>query len=289
MRLRVAASGLNRADLLQRAGLYPPPPGVSLVPGLECAGTDSKGQRWAALLAGGAHQREVEVDPSHCFRVPDDWTWQMAAAIPEAWITAYGNLYIEAGLRASQTVLIHAAGSGVGTAALQLAKRLRCRVVATTRSVAKADRLRALGADEVWVAAPEGELRQKLHEHKEHFDVVLDTLGGSTLAAHCAALKPQGCWVSIALMAGRRSEIDLAVLLQKRLRLIGSTLRSRPDRDKAMWVAKFERDVLPSLIRSELVPVIDRSFAFDQIEQGYDYLASNASFGKVLIDWEERV
>jgi putative PIG3 family NAD(P)H quinone oxidoreductase len=272
-RIRVHASGLNRADLLQAAGLYPPPPGESDVLGMECAGEDESGRRVCALLGSGGLAEEVAVDPRLLLEIPGHLSFAQAAAIPEVWLTAFLNLFIEGGLAPGERLLIHAGASGVGTAAIQLARRAGAYVIATSRSPDKLERCRALGAHEA----------MRDEDVHEPVDMILDVLGGGALARNLQRLRRGGRLVCIALMQGTAGELDMRRLLSHHLHLVGSTLRSRSNDDKAALTARFRREIMPAFARSELVPIIDSSFPFKQLSEAMAHLASNATFGKVVV------
>jgi putative PIG3 family NAD(P)H quinone oxidoreductase len=234
----VAAAGLNRADLLQKAGLYPPPPGASQVLGLECSGVISEvgagsswqiGDRVCALLAGGGMAEEVVVDGRHVLPVPDGVSLVEAAALPEVYATVWLNLFQLAALKPGQKVLLHAGASGIGSAAIQLCKAFGnpCWV-----SVGSAERLaycEALGAQGGVVRDGDLESLRDLGP----FDVILDPVGGNYAALNLKLLAQDGRWVLIGLMGGREAKLDLAQVLAKRVQLLGSTLRSRDEQFKA--------------------------------------------------------
>ena len=273
VRVRIAACGLNRADLLQIAGMYPPPPGESDILGMECAGETDDGRRVCLLLGSGGLADEVIADSRLFLELPPRMTFAEGAAIPEVWLTAFLNLFHEGGLAPGERVLIHAGGSGVGTAAIQLARRAGAYVVATSRSVDKLAKCLALGAHEA----------KHADDVHEPVDVILDTLGGGALARNVSLLARGGRLVSIALMQGRGGELDLAALLTRRLHLVGSTLRSRSGDDKAALTARFRRDVWPAFARAELRAVVDQVFAADKLAEAYAHLAANGTFGKVVV------
>ncbi|MFB0962316.1 MAG: NAD(P)H-quinone oxidoreductase, partial [Pseudomonas sp.] len=250
VRIRVVAAGVNRADLLQAAGLYPPPPGVSDILGLECAGVITEvgagspwqvGDRVCALLAGGGMAEEVCVDARHVLPVPQGLSVLQAAAIPEVYATAWLNIFQLAKLQPGEKVLLHAGASGVGSAAIQLCKAFHspCWV-----SVGSAERLaycQALGAEGGVIR---GENIDGLQDFAP-FDVILDPVGASYAALNLKILGLDGRWVNIGLMGGRRAELDLAQLLSKRIQLIGSTLRSRSDAFKGELIAQLADKVWP--------------------------------------------
>lgn len=272
-RVRVRAAGLNRADLLQVAGKYPPPPGESDILGMECAGEGANGQRVCMLLGSGALADEVVVDERLLLELPARFSFAQGAAIPEVWLTAFLNLFVEGGLAPGERVLIHAGASGVGTAAIQLARRAGAHVIATSRTANKLAKCVALGAHEAVHA----------DQVKEPVDVILDVLGGGALSANLSLLKRGGRLVCIALMQGRTGELDLGRVMTQRLHLQGSTLRSRSLDEKVSLTARFRREVMPAFASGELVPVIDSTFSSGTLNEALAHLASNGTFGKVVI------
>ena len=283
--VRVRATAVNRADLLQAAGKYPPPPGASEILGLEAAGeVEGTGERVFFLLTGGGYAGKVAVPHGMLMPVPAGMTFEDAAAIPEAWFTAYLNLFREAGLRKGETALIHAAGSGVGTAAVQLAKRAGARVAVTVRSSGKEAPLAKLGADLV-VNARERDFGEAIAEAfgPSSVDVVLDPVGGETLGKNLSVMKAGGRLVLIATMGGGTSSIDLRALLVKRLRLIGSTLRSRPLAEKLDLTAGFVRDVLPGFMGGSLAPVVAAVFPLERAADAHRQMAANTNVGKIVL------
>lgn len=288
VRIRVAAAGLNRADLLQRNGLYPPPPGASEVLGLECAGVVTEagaGSRWrvgdrvCALLAGGGMAEEVVVDARHALPVPEGLSLVEAAALPEVYATAWLNLFQLARLQPGERVLLHAGASGVGSAAIQLCKAFGspCWV-----SVGSAERLaycEGLGAQG---GVLRGDGLDGLRDFGP-FDVVLDPVGASYAAHNLKLLAQDGRWVIIGLMGGRKAELDLALLLGKRIQLIGSTLRSRDAESKAQLLAELEQQVWPLFAEGRLKPQLERSYPIADAEAAFAALASNQVQGKVVL------
>ncbi|HAB92875.1 MAG TPA: NAD(P)H-quinone oxidoreductase [Pseudomonas sp.] len=288
VRIRVVAAGINRADLLQAAGLYPPPPGVSHILGLECAGIISEvseGSRWqvgdrvCALLAGGGMAQEVCVDARHVLPVPQGLSLLQAAAIPEVYATAWLNIFQLAKLQPGEKVLLHAGASGVGSAAIQLCKAFHspCWV-----SVGSAERLaycQALGAEGGVIR---GDNIDGLQDFAP-FDVILDPVGASYAALNLKILGLDGRWVNIGLMGGRRAELDLAQLLSKRVQLIGSTLRSRSDAFKGELIAQLTDKVWPLFSSGALDPQVEDVFAWTDAEAAFAQLASNQVNGKVVL------
>ncbi|MDY7218669.1 NAD(P)H-quinone oxidoreductase [Denitrificimonas sp. JX-1] len=292
VRIRVVAAGLNRADLLQAAGLYPPPPGVTDVLGLECAGVISEvsersawkvGDRVCALLAGGGMAEEVCVDERHILPVPEGLSLLEAAAIPEVYATAWLNIFQLGQVQPGEKVLIHAGASGVGSAAIQLCKAFAspCWV-----SVGSAERLAYcvdLGAEGGVVR---GDNIEGLHDFAP-FDVILDPVGANYAAQNLKMLAMEGRWVNIGLMGGRRAELDLAQLLGKRIKLIGSTLRSRSDDFKGQLMAQLAEKAWPLFTQGKLLAQVDEVFAWDDADAAFARLASNQVNGKVVLHISE--
>jgi putative PIG3 family NAD(P)H quinone oxidoreductase len=285
--VKVAASGLNRADLHQIAGRYPPPPGEPEILGLELSGTiEGSGRRVCALVAGGAHAEYAAVPEGQLLAVPDSVALADAAAIPEAYLTAYLNLVLEGGLERGGRALVHAGASGVGLAAIRTAKFLGASVAATTRTASKLEALRAAGADLV-IDTRAGSFTEAIESAwgPDAVHVVLDPVGAETLGADLAVLAPGGCIVVLATMSGAKTELDLALLMRKRARLIGSTLRSRPRPEKARIVARFLADMLPGFEAGTLVPDVDSRFPPQRAAEAFERMRQNRNVGKILIDW----
>lgn len=283
--VRVRATAVNRADLLQAAGKYPPPPGESELLGLEAAGVvEGTGERVFFLLPGGGYAEKVAVPRSMLMPIPDRLSFEEAAAVPEAWFTAYLNLFREGALAAGEVVLLHAAGSGVGTAAIQLAKQAGARVAATVRSAAKAMALEALGADLV-VDTTARDFAEAVEERfgKASVGLVLDPVGGATLAGNVRLLARGGRLVLIATMGGGSAELDLRAVLTKRLRIVGSTLRARPLAEKADLTSAFVRDVLPGFADGRFRPLVDSVFPLERAADAHRRMASNANVGKIVL------
>lgn len=288
IRVRVAAAGLNRADLLQRAGLYPPPPGAPETLGLECAGVVSEtgaGSRWrvgdrvCCLLAGGGMAEEVVVDGRHALPVPEGLSLIEAAVLPEVYATAWLNLFQLGHLVAGEKVLLHAGASGVGSAAIQLCKAFGnpCWV-----SVGSAERL----AYCVELGAQGGVLRQDglagLGDFAP-FDVILDPVGAAYAEYNLQWLAQDGRWISIGLMGGRQAQLDLALLLGKRVQLIGSTLRSRSDDFKACLIDELSARVWPLFAERRLSAQLYRHYPVAEAEAAFAELAGNQVSGKLAL------
>lgn len=288
IRIRVAAAGLNRADLLQRNGLYPPPPGVTPVLGLECAGVVSEvgaGSRWrvgdrvCALLAGGGMAEEVVVDARHALPVPEGLSLQEAAVLPEVYATAWLNLFQLARLQPGEKVLLHAGASGVGSAGIQLCKAFGNPVWVSVGSAERLAYCESLGAQG---GVQRGEGLAGLRDFGP-YDVILDPVGASYAADNLKMLALDGRWVIIGLMGGRKAELDLALLLGKRIQMIGSTLRSRDAESKAQLLAELEQQVWPLFAEGRLKPQLERSYPIADVEAAFADLASNKVQGKVVL------
>ena len=283
--VHVRATAVNRADLLQAAGKYPPPPGESAILGLEAAGVvEGTDERVCFLLPGGGYAEKVAFPRGMLMPVPKGLSFEEAAAIPEAWFTAYLNLFREGALAAGEVVLLHAAASGVGTAAIQLAKAAGATVVATVRSAAKAEPLSALGADLV-VDTSSRDFAEAVEERfgTNAVGLVLDPVGGASLARNLRVMARCGRLVLIATMGGGTAELDLRALLAKRLRLVGSTLRSRALAEKVDLAAAFVRDVLPGFSDGRFRSLVDSVFPLDRAADAHRRMAENANVGKIVL------
>jgi putative PIG3 family NAD(P)H quinone oxidoreductase len=294
LRIRVAATAVNRADLLQRQGLYPPPPGASPILGLECAGevvevgdfvTGWKpGDRAMALLAGGGYAEEVVVHAGSAMHVPARFGIEEAAAIPEVFLTVFLNVFQLGGLAAGGAALIHGGGSGIGTAAIQLVKAAGATAIVTAGSDEKCARCRELGADRA-VNYRSGDFAAEAKQATggRGVDVVLDSIGAPYLRANLDALAIGGRLVLIGLMGGAKAELNLAALLTRRLHLIGSTLRARPVEEKAEIVAGFLARFGAALESGEIHPVVHRSFSLGEASAAHRLVKASEHFGKVLL------
>ncbi len=300
--IAVAAAGVNRADLAQAAGGYPVPPGASPVLGLEVAGRIVSlgpgvsgewrpGDRVCALLAGGGYAELAAADQRLLLRLPDAWSNTSGAAVPEAWLTAYVNLMIEGRLRAGESVLVHAGASGVGTAAIQTARRAGAAVYATAGGEAKTAFCRELGAAVAFDRAS-GDFAEAVLAATAGagVDLVLDPVGGPYLLRNVRVLKEHGRLVCIGLLGGRSGELDLSAVLGRSLEIRGSRLRPRALSEKALIVQGFARDVWPALLAGKLRVVVDRTFPMAEAGAAHEYVRANRNTGKVLLllDPDER-
>ncbi len=294
LRIRVAATAVNRADLLQRQGLYPPPPGASPILGLECAGEVVEvadgvkgwkpGDRAMALLAGGGYAEEVVVHAGSAMHVPERLGIEEAAAIPEVFLTVFLNVFQIGGLSAGGAALIHGGGSGIGTAAIQLVKAAGATAIVTAGSDEKCARCRDLGAD-VAVNYRSGDFvaEAKQATGGRGVDVVLDSIGAPYLRGNLDALAVGGRLVLIGLMGGAKAELNLGALLTRRLQVIGSTLRARPVEEKAEIVAGFLARFGAALESGEIHPVVHRSFSLGEAAEAHRLVKASEHFGKVLL------
>lgn len=287
----VAWAGMNRADLMQRAGAYPPPEGASPILGLEVSGIVREtgvdvtglapGDDVCALLTGGGYAEQVRVPAVQVLPVPEGVSLRDAAGLPEVFATAWLNLYREAALAPGERILLHAGASGVGTAVIQLARAMGNPVFVTAGSSAKIDACRALGADAGW-NRHDGSFVQAVRDWGGA-DMVLDPVGGDYIRQDQSVLNPDGRVVVIGLMGGREADVDLGYLLVKRQRLIGSTLRSQPVSVKGEVMSALREHVWPRLSSAEIRPVIDRTFPVSRAGEAMAYLQANNSTGKVLL------
>ena len=293
--VRVRASGVNRADLLQRRGLYPPPPGESEVPGLEFAGVVEEvgqgvtrwrpGDRVMGIVGGGGYAERVRVDERVAVAVPEGMGMTAAGAIPEVYMTAYDAVFRQAGLERGETLLIHAVGSGVGTAALQLARRAGARTIGTSRTGAKLERAAALGLE---AGLPGGEgWEEGVMDATggRGADVILDLVGAPYLAGNQAAIAVGGRHVVVGVPGGSRAGIDLRRLMVRRARLYGTVLRARPVEEKAALAAEFAAAVLPGFAAGALQPVIDGVLPAGEAAEAHRRMERNLNFGKIVLAW----
>jgi len=286
--IRVEAAGVNRPDLIQRNGFYPPPPGAPPTLGLEVAGEVLEGAgRWkagdavCALLGGGGYAELAVCDARHALPIPAGLSAVEAAALPETVFTVYANVFEGGALKAGETLLLHGATSGIGVAAIQMAKAAGARVIATARGRAKADQALALGADiAVDAGAEDFEAAAKT---AGGVDVVLDMVGAPYFAKNLAALNTGGRIVYIAAQAGGTLEVPIGAVMQKRAVITGSTLRPRVADEKARLAGEVERVVWPWIVAGKLKPVVDRTFPLAEAAKAHALLESGAHLGKVVL------
>ncbi len=294
VRIAVRACAVNRADLLQRQGMYPPPPGASDILGLECAGEVAEvgegvadwkpGDRAMALLAGGGYAEQVVVHAGSLMPVPASLSWEQAAAVPEVYLTVFLNVFQLGGLAAGGAVLVHGGGSGIGTACTQLAKHAGATVIATAGSDEKCARCREIGAD-VAVNYREGDFAAAAREATGGLgvDVVLDSIGAPYLARNLESLRVGGRLVLIGLMGGAKAEINLGALLTRRLQVIGSTLRARPVEEKAALAKAFQARFGAALEKGEIAPVVDRVLPLAEAGDAHRVMKASEHFGKIVL------
>lgn len=299
VRVRVRAAGLNRADILQREGKYPAPPGYpAQIPGLEFAGeVESLGpevRRWKTgarvfgIIAGGGQAEYVTIAESNLARIPAEMSFTDAAAVPEAFITAHDALFTRARLRLGERVLIHAAGSGVGTAAVQLAHIAGAFVYGTSRNADKLESVRDLGLDEaITVSDSPTRFADALHKFTSGVgaDVIIDLVGGAYFEANLRALAIRGRLVCVGTTAGASAPLDLGLLLRKRASIIGTVLRARSLEEKAEVTRRFAAHVLPLFSLGDIRPVVDRVFPVAEVRAAHEHLESNETLGKVVLEF----
>lgn len=291
VRIRVRASGVNRPDLLQRAGRYPPPPGASDILGLEVSGeVDQVGEgvsRWrigdrvCALLGGGGYADYALVDARHALPIPDGLDWVNAAGLPETVCTVFANVFEAGALNAGETLMVHGATSGIGVTAIQMAKAAGARIVATSRGAEKTAAARALGAD-LSLNAETDDLESAISDFGG-VDVVLDMVGAGYAALNQAVLKPGGRWVVIATLGGAMAEIDLMRVMMKRIVLTGSTLRARPAHEKARLIAAVEATVWPWVGSGQVRPPVEATFPLENAMAAHLRLEAGGHVGKIVL------
>ncbi len=295
--VRVAATALNRADLLQRMGLYPDPRKAQPeIPGLEFAGTveavGSRARMWnigdrvMGIEAGGAYAERIATHERQLLAVPDSLDLLDAAAIPEVFLTAWDALVLQGGLSSGRWALVHAGASGVGTAAIQIAKAVGARI-AVTCSAGKAELCRSLGADLVLDRSPSDWLAAATAAVPGGFDTILDVIGGEEIDRNLQAVAARGTIVQVGLMGGGSTLVNVGLLMAKRAHWVGTTLRARPIEEKVAVTRRFAAEMLPLFDASagdrRLRPVVDRRYRFDQIGEAHELMASNANAGKIVI------
>lgn len=291
IRIRVRAAGVNRPDLLQRTGGYPPPPGASDILGLEVAGEVDAvaedvtrwrvGDRVCALLAGGGYADYAVTDARHALPIPEGLDFVQAAALPETVFTVFANVFEAGRLRAGETLLIHGATSGIGVTAIQMARAAGARVIATSRGAAKAKAARALGA-EVSLDATADDLAGAV-KAAGGADVILDMVGAAYADLNQAALKPGGRWVVIATLTGGLAQVDLLKLMMKQATLTGSTLRRRSADEKARLAAAVEAQVWPWIASGAVRPPVSATFPLAETKLAHLQLEAGEHVGKIVL------
>jgi putative PIG3 family NAD(P)H quinone oxidoreductase len=289
----IAASAVNRADIMQRMGHYPPPPGASDILGLEASGTVSAlgdgvdrwqvGDRVAALLSAGGYADKVAVPAGQLLPVPDDLDLRDAAALPEVIATVWSNVFTIAGLQPGELLLAHGGAGGIGTMAIQLAKALGARVAVTVGSEEKARVVRELGADLV-VNYKEQDFVEELRRYDSSgADVILDNMGASYLAKNVEALAIEGRLIVIGLQGGTKGELDLQQLMRKRAALVATTLRARPSDEKAAIIGSVEENVWPLVADGTIRAIVHAAFPLEQVAQAHALVEGSGHVGKVVI------
>ena len=290
----VKATALNRADLIQRRGGYPPPPGESEILGLEIAGTVSamgdavigfaKGDRVFGLVGGGGYAEQAVIDYRMAMPIPNQWTFEHAAAIPEVFFTANENIFTLGDLSSGQTILIHAGGSGVGSAGIQMAHHAGARVFVTAGTPEKIEKCKELGAvDGINYKTDDFVTEIEKLTEGVGVDTVLDFIGAPYLERNLAILKTKGCLLQVGLIGGAATEINLGTVMRKRLRIIGSVMRPQSLDEKIAITQRFVRRWLPVLKAGTLQPVIDKVFPLAEARHAHEYMEANRNFGKILL------
>ena len=292
--IHIKASAINRADLLQRSGNYPVPPGASPILGLECSGeieavsesvdNFKKGDKVCALLAGGGYAEKVSVPSGQVLKIPKGFSFEQAAALPEVFATAYFNLYMEANLSKGEKALIHAGASGVGTAAIQICKAMGNPCLVTAGTKEKISRCIELGAEGGTVRNVENfaDAVAKWTDNNG-VQVILDPVGGNYLEDNMKSLSLEGRLVMIGLMGGAKASINLGLLMMKRLRIIGSTLRAQPIAKKTEIMNNLKENIWPSLESGDIKPIIDTVIPIEEVDKAHKLMESNQTFGKVIL------
>ena len=292
--LEVAAAGLNRADLMQRMGFYPPPPGASDVLGMECSGTVaavgpdvtgwSVGDRACALLAAGGYASQVAVPAGQVMPVPDGVDLVTAAALPEATATVWSNVYMVAGLQPGETILVQGGAGGIGTTAIQLASQLGSRVLTTAGTPEKLALCASLGAD-VTINYREQDFVEVVRESTDGggADVILDNMGAKYLSRNLDALAIEGRLVIIGMQGGSKAELDIATLLRKRGAVIATSLRSRPTEEKSAICAALVEHVWPLVADGRVRPIVDRTMPLGEVRAAHELMESGEHTGKILL------
>jgi len=298
--IKVVATSINRPDLVQRAGKYPPPPGDSTILGLEVAGTIAElgagvegwkvGDRVLTLVGGGGYAEYAVAYASHLMPIPESMSFEEAACVCESYITAFLNVFMIGGLKDGESAIFHGGGGGVNTAALQLAKALTPKsALVVTAHPSKIDRVRELGANLVidYTTTPDfAELVLDWtgnNTKKKGVDVILDHVGAKYLAPNMAALGYAGRLVIIGVISGIKAELNLALMMVKRQQIIGSVLRSRPVVDKAAIVAEFTKTALPKFADRSIVPIIEKVFSIDEVVEAHRMMEEDRHFGKIVL------
>lgn len=294
----IFATALNRADLAQRAGNYPPPPGASPILGLEVAGRIAAlganvtgwqvGDRVCALITGGGYAEQVNIPAAMLMPIPDSWSFEQGAAVPEVFYTAFVNIFMEAQLQKGETVLIHGGGSGVGTAAIQLVREGGGRAIITAGSDEKIAYCMGLGA-ELAINYKKEDFAEgvRVHTNGQGVDIILDNVGAAYLEQNVRLLKLKGRLVFIGTMSGSRAELNISALMSRRLRLIGSVLRPRSLVEKVEIKEKFMAQFWPPLLNGTIQPIIDSVYPIEQANEAHQHMAADKNIGKIILKVRE--
>lgn len=294
--VEVVTAGLNRADLVQRRGLYPPPPGASEIMGLECAGTIAAigsdvsgwtvGDRVCGLMAGGGYAEYAVIDQGSLFKIPEGMSFDEAGALPEVMMTVWANIFDRCQFKSGEAVLIHGGTSGIGTMAIQMLKTAGAsKIMITAGSAEKCVRAKALGAD-IAINYREDDFEQIVRE-EGGADIILDMVGGDYVQKNISAAKVGGRVVNIAYMQGPQVNVNLMPLMLKRLVLTGTTLRARPNADKQRIRDAILADFWPAVLTGGIKPIIDTVYPFDQAEAAQAHMAKGGHVGKILLSRQQ--
>jgi NADPH2:quinone reductase len=300
VRVRVHAAALNRADVLQRMGHYPAPAGYSQnIPGLEFAGeVDAvgeevkmweEGQRVFGITGGGAQAEYIVVPENHLAEIPGNLDWAEAAAVPEVFITAHDALFTRAELRPGETMLVHAAGSGVGTAAIQLARACGSKAFGTSRTAGKLERAKEYGLRGAVVIGDDPRILVEAVEGwtaGRGVNVIIDLVGAKYLEANLSALAAKGRLVLVGTTAGAQAMLDFSTVMRKRLTIVGTVLRARSNEEKATATRLFAEQVVPLLAEGTVKPVVDRAYQLEDVREAHQRMEANENFGKIVLVME---
>ncbi|RKU25393.1 hypothetical protein C6497_16155 [Candidatus Poribacteria bacterium] len=290
----VKATALNRADLIQRRGGYPPPPGDSEILGLEIAGTVSGigqnvnsfniGDRVFGLVGGGGYAEKAVIDYRMAIPIPSDWSFEEAAAVPEVFFTANENIFTLGKLTKGETILIHAGGSGVGSAGIQIAHHAGANVFVTAGTTEKINKCIELGA-KAGINYKETDFADEISRltNGDGVDVVLDFIGAEYLQRNLNILKTKGRLLQVGLMSGSETDINLGIVMRKRLKIIGSVMRPQSIEEKIAITQRFVERWLPELKDGTLQPIIDTVFTLEQVQEAHEYMEANRNFGKIIL------
>ena len=294
--IRIHAAGINRPDIFQRMGHYPPPEGVTDIPGLEIAGvieaapngsSVKPGDKVVALIAGGGYSEYAAVPLGQILPLPNGFDFVQGAALPETFFTVWTNLFDSGQLKRGERVLIHGGSSGIGTAAIQIAKLFDCTVYTTEGSAEKCKACEKAGADFAINYKEKDFVEEVLSRASDGVDVILDMVGGDYYARNIACMAPFGRLVSIAMLNGKKGEVDIPTIMRKRLTLTGSTLRARSVEEKTQIAHALSENIWPALNRGQIAPVIDSTYALQDGNRALDCMKNHQQFGKLILDCRE--